>query len=165
MSQVSRGQDRDQAMLPSEAEPLVDLRRSLATTENGRTGESCEPSWFAVTVQTPARLFTSESLLDACFVSAAIAAIGSPLARSEMKPRASAMKIKHRFKIRRRSRAQGSHRRRSGSIGADLAIRRERSHSGDSHRIRATPLPTERSIPARPRSNYRDARVYDRIGH
>ncbi len=89
---MSRGQDRDQAMPPSEAEPLVGLRRSLASTENGRTGESCEPSWFAVTVQTPARLFPSESLLDVRFVSVAIAAIGSPLARSAMKPRASAMK-------------------------------------------------------------------------
>ena len=72
-------------MLPSEAEPLPGLRRSLASTENGRTGESCEPRWFAVTVQTPARLFPSESLLDVRFVSVAIAAIGSPLARCAMK--------------------------------------------------------------------------------
>jgi hypothetical protein len=57
-------------------------------TENGRTGESCEASRFAVTVQTPARLFPSESLLDVCFVSVTIAAIGSPRARSAMKPRA-----------------------------------------------------------------------------
>jgi hypothetical protein len=37
-------------------------------------------------VQTPAQLFLSESLLDVCFVSVTIAAIGSPRAQRAMKP-------------------------------------------------------------------------------